>query len=108
MLDHLDDCGRVESSQTRIAIHQGTVEESNAFALFGSETIQLEARFRQIERPTRDVHADDLGELVIGQQSSEQLALAAPKIEYASRPRSFQRSRHGLESPFVEADRAFD
>ena len=85
-----------------------TVEQSNSFALLGSETIQLETRFGQVERPARDVHAHNLGELVVGQQSPEQLALTAAKVEHSFGTRGLQRGDNGIEPPFVEADGAFD
>src|SRR5947199_3484409 len=101
MLDHLHDCRRVESRQTCVAIHQRTMQQSNSFALLGSETIQLETRFGQVERPARDVDAHNLGELVVGQQTSEQLALTAAEVDHSCGARRLQRFEYGIETPFV-------
>ena len=84
------------------------MEEPDAFTLLGREAVEFETRLGQIERATRDVHPDDLGELAIGEQPAEQFALAAAKIEYPGGARGLQHIEHGIEAAFVKADRALD
>ncbi len=65
-----------------VAIHQRTVHQANALALLRRQPIELEARFGQIEDSSRNVHADDLRELMIGQEAAQELAFAAPEIQH--------------------------
>ena len=82
--------------------------QANALALLRRQPIELEAGFRQIEHSSGHIHADDLGELVIGQQAAQELALAAPQIEDTRSARSLQHLEHGVEAAFVETDRPLD
>ena len=88
MFDDFDHRRRVESAEPGVAIHQRTVHQANAFALLRRQPIELEARFRQIEDSSGHIHADNLGELVIGQQATQELALAATEIKDARSARS--------------------
>ena len=108
MLDDFDHRRRVESAEPAVAIHQRTVHQANAFALLRRQPIELEARFRQIEYSAGHVHADDLSELVIGEEAAQELALAATEIEDARSARSLQHLEHRVEPAFVEADRPLD
>ena len=92
MLDDFDHRRRVESAEPAVAIHQRTVHQANAFALLRRQPIELQARFRQIEHASGHIHADNLSELVIGQQAAQKLALAATEIKDA-------RSARGLQAP---------
>lgn len=64
------------------------MQQTNALALLGCQPIELEARFRQIEYPSGDVHPDDFCELMIREQAPQEFALAATKVEqYTGGPR---------------------
>src|SRR6185369_3186452 len=91
-----------------IPIHQRSVDQANALALFRRKPIELEAGFRQIEDAARYVHADDLGELMIGQQAAQELALAASQIEDAGGTRRLHHIEDGVEPPIVKTDRPLD
>ena len=84
------------------------MHQANALALLRRQPIELEARFRQIEHSAGHVHADDLRELVIGQEAAQELAFAAPQIEHTRSAGSLQHLEHGVEAAFVQADRPLD
>jgi hypothetical protein len=47
------------------------MQQANALSLPGRQPIELEPRLCQIEYSARHVHADDLGELMIGQEAAQ-------------------------------------
>src|SRR5262245_25162914 len=108
MFDDFDHRRRVESVEPTLAIHQRAVHQTNALALLWRQPIELEARFREIEYSPRHVHANDLCELVIGEEAAQELAFAAPQIEDTRSARSLQHVKHGLEATFVETDPPLD
>ena len=77
MFDDFDHRRRLESAEPAVAIHQRTVHQANTFALLRRQPIELKARFRQIEYSSGHIHADNLSELVIGQETAQKLALAS-------------------------------
>src|SRR5262245_53454710 len=81
------------------------MKQANAFALLRGEPLELETRFREIEYSPRHVHADDLCELVIGQEPTQELTLATPQIEDTRSAGSLHYVEHGVEPTFVETDR---
>ena len=95
--------------QPLVAIHQRAVHQPNPLALLRRQAIELAAAIpRRSERAAGDVHADDLGELPIGEQPPQQLALAAAEIEHARGARCLQHVEDRVEPLLVEADRALD
>ena len=92
VLDHFHDCCGVESAEPRVAIHERAVHQANAFTLLRRQPVELQARFRQIEYAAGDIHADDLSELVIGEEATQELALAAAEIRTREAPEAFTTS----------------
>ena len=108
VFDDFDHRRRIESAEPTVPIHQRTVHKANALTLLWSQPIELETRFRQIKHSARHIHANDLCELVIGQETTQELALAASQIEHTRSARIFRDIQDGVETTFVETDGPLD
>ena len=75
---------------------------------FGGSRSSLRRSAARFERPVRDVHADDLVELLVLQQPPQQLALAAAEVEHPRCAAPPAAPRTPPRALLVQADRPLD
>ena len=109
VLDHLDDGGRVEAGEARVAVDQRAVEQLDAARAARSGRRSRcsrslgASRARGARRPCPTISV----ELPVREQRREQLALAAAEVEHALRARcACSAASDGAEPLLVEADAA--
>src|SRR5713101_344186 len=84
MLDILHDGGGVISLKSLISIHQRPLEELDSPCLPLRKSLQIQPLLGDVQRSHRDIHADDLLELWIGEQGLKECPFAATKVEDAA------------------------
>src|SRR5262245_15642754 len=105
VLDHLDRGGRVEAGQALVAVGQGGLEELDALALSRRELLEPQARMRDLERPVRDVDAEDLLELSLVHELADELAAAAAEVDDPLRTAGAKDREYRAETRLVQAER---
>ena len=95
VLDHLDDGGRVEAREPRVAVDQRAVQQPDALALRRRQPVELQPRrARSPARGATTSTPDDLGRTG-GRASSARSSLPSPQPRSSTRvaPRRLQRRR---------------
>src|SRR5262245_31454675 len=102
MLDYLDDCCRIEARQHLVAIRQRSVMQPDSFALHARQAIELQTTLCDFERANRNVHAEDVGELLVRQEFTQQLSFATAKVNHCVSARSPDHGQDGPQSLLMQ------
>lgn len=106
MLDHLDQCGGIVAAEPRVAVGERALQQLDALALLVGQPVKPLRRAGEAETP--HLHADDLAELTVLDEATDELALAATEIEHALGAEALQRLGNRVEAEIVEPKRLLD
>jgi hypothetical protein len=83
MLDDLDDGSRVKAFQTLVAIHQRSLYQLNPCPLLLTDLLQFQPLRGNLNRTPGNIHAQDLLELMVGQERTQEFAFSATQVQHA-------------------------
>jgi hypothetical protein len=108
MLDNFDNGRGIVAGKTRVAIHERTLEQFDAFSFPGRKHFESKPIGRFFENPRRHINPNDFREGRISEERSEQAPLSATEVEDALRTRLAQHRQDRTEALLIQADAFFE